>query len=467
MVTKALSLLGLADADQPSPSPSNSKDEVIFGRPLLSQFLLSPTYHNLNHGSFGTIPRAVQSRLRHYQDDVEAQPDPFIRYTYPRLLDESREAVASLLRVPVETCVFVPNATSGVNTVLKALEWNADGKDEILYFSTVYGGCGKTVDFVVDSNRGLVGSREVGIEYPIEDEEIIRRFSQAVVDCEKAGKRARVALFDVVTSMPGVRFPFEEMSKVCKELGILSLVDGAQGIGMVDLNLGELEPDLFVSNCHKWLHCPRGCAVFYVPVRNQDLIRSTLATSHGYVSPNSTRTNPLPPSKKGRYINEFEFVGTIDNSQYLCVKDAIQWRKEVLGGEAKIIDYQRKLAREGGKKVAEMLGTVVLENKKGTLTDCAMVNIALPLVIEGGVSGLVGEREDIRVPREKAVLVTNWLLDTMMKDYKTFMALCVHQDRWWVRLSAQVYLDMDDFEWAGVTLKEVCERALKLDVNSL
>lgn len=465
MVTKALSLLGLAD--ETTPSPSAPKEEVVFGRPLLPQFLLSPTYHNLNHGSFGTIPRAIQSRMRHYQDEVEAQPDPFIRYTYPQLLDESREAVAGLLRVPVETCVFVANATAGVNTVLKALEWYEDGKDEILYFSTIYGGCGKTVDFIVDSNRGLVGSREVGIEYPIEDEEIVRRFREAVGECEKAGKRARVAIFDVVTSMPGVRFPFEEMIKVCKELGVLSLVDGAQGIGMVDLHLGELEPDFFVSNCHKWLHCPRGCAVFYVPVKNQGLIRTTLATSHGYVSRTSTRPNPLPPSKKGRFVNEFQFVGTVDNAPFLCVKDAIQWRKEVLGGEAKIIDYQRKLAREGGKRVAELLGTVVLENRKGTLTDCAMVNVALPLVIEDSVSGVVGEREDIKVPREKAMQVTNWLLDAMMKDYNTFMALCVHQDRWWVRLSAQVYLDMDDFDWAGVTLKELVERAATLDVNSL
>jgi selenocysteine lyase/cysteine desulfurase len=351
--------------------------------------------------------------------------------------------------------------------VLKALEWNEDGKDEILYFSTIYGGCGKTVDFIVDSNRGLVGSREVGIEYPIEDEEIVRRFREAVGECEKAGKRARIAIFDVVTSMPGVRFPFEETIKVCKEFGVLSLVDGAQGVGMVDLNLGDLEPDFFVSNCHKWLHCPRGCAVFHVPVKNQGLIRTTLATSHGYVSRSSTRPNPLPPSKKGRFVNEFQFVGTVDNAPFLCVKDAIQWRKEVLGGEAKILDYQRTLARQGGKKVADMLGTVVLENKKGTLTDCAMVNVALPLVIEGGASGVVGGREDIKIPREKAMQVTNWLLDTMMKDYNTFMALCVHQDRWWVRLSAQVYLDMEDFDWAGVTLKELCERAEKLDVNSL
>lgn len=43
--------------------------------------------------------------------------------------------MAKLLHAPhVDTVVFVPNATVGVNTVLRNLTWDEDGKDEILYF---------------------------------------------------------------------------------------------------------------------------------------------------------------------------------------------------------------------------------------------------------------------------------------------------------------------------------------------
>jgi selenocysteine lyase/cysteine desulfurase len=420
-------------------------------------------------GSFGTIPRFIQAKLRSYQDRAEAMPDPFIRYEYPKLLDESRAAVAKLLRVPTDTAVFVANATVGVNTVLRNIVWNADGKDEILYFSTIYGGCAKTIDYVVEDRQGVVSSRCIPLSYPCEDDAIVAAFHAAVAESLSEGKRPRLCLFDVVSSLPGVRFPFEAMTAACREKGILSLIDGAQGVGMVDLDLGKVDPDFFVSNCHKWLHVPRGCAVFYVPLRNQPLIRSTLPTSHGFV-PRATagsharsRFNPLPPSAKSEFVNGFEFVGTVDNAPYLCVKDSIKWREEVLGGEERIREALTEMARQGGKKVAEILGTKILDNASQSLTRCSMVNVALPLAVQPGEGkALEGDLAGLpAVPQIDVSAVTNWILQTLIDEHKTFVALYVYGGQWWARLSAQVFLELEDFEWAGQTLKGVCERVAK------
>lgn len=64
--------------------------------------------------------------------------------------------MGKLLNVPTSTVVFVPNATTGVNTVLRNLVWNEDGKDEILYFSTIYGACGLTASTFQNLDIGLV-----------------------------------------------------------------------------------------------------------------------------------------------------------------------------------------------------------------------------------------------------------------------------------------------------------------------
>ncbi|KAF4966256.1 hypothetical protein FSARC_6055 [Fusarium sarcochroum] len=425
-------------------------DASVFGSSIKKDFLLDPEWRNLNH--------AIQAKFREYQDASEARPDVFIRYAFPKILDESRVAVSKLINAPEDTVVFVSNATVGVNTVFRNLKWNEDGKDVIISFSTIYEACGKVADYLVDYFDGNVTHREVELTYPIDDDEILRKFEDTVKKIEAEGKRARICVFDVVTSRPGVVFPWEEMIKTCRRLNVLSMVDGAQGIGMVKLDISSADPDFFLSNCHKWLHVPRGCAVFYVPKRNQELITTTLATSHGYEPKLVKRTTPLPPNSKSRYVANFEFVGTLDNSPYLCVKDAIKWREEVLGGEDAIMAYLWDLNKKGSELVAKKLGTTFMENSTGTLRNCAMANIALPLWSGTAASG---KENEIVVSEEDTQKASQWIVNTMIDDYKTFMPLFVHDGRFWIRISAQVYLGIEDYEWAGGILKELCERVGK------
>ncbi|KAI1299579.1 pyridoxal phosphate-dependent transferase [Xylaria venustula] len=413
----------------------------VFGKRALQHFEFHPGYRNLNHGSFAAAPRDVIKQMRHHQDLCEAMPDTYRRYDFPVVLDENREAMAKLVNAPTDTIVFVPNATTGVNTVLHNLVWDEDGKDEIIYFSTVYGGCAKVIDSVVDSRLGKVSSRGINLTYPCEDEVIVEQFRTALNDIANDGKRAKICLIDTVSSMPGVSFPFEAITKACRDAGVLSLIDGAQGVGMINIDLEALDPDFFVSNCHKWLFVPKASAVFYVPFRNQHIIATTMPTSHGYVPKSGTRFNPLPPSNKPAFVNNFEFVGTVDTSPYVCVKEAIEWRERVFGGEAKIMEYIQTLAREGGEAAARVLGTEVLDNASQSMSKGAMINVALPI--------------DVNVASHTA---QHWMMRKMVDEYKTFIPLITHAGRVWARLSAQVYLDVEDFEWAGRTLLELCER---------
>ncbi|PHH68882.1 hypothetical protein CDD82_203 [Ophiocordyceps australis] len=431
-----------------------------FGGRWKDQFLFDPEWHNLNHGSFGSIPIAIRDKLREYQDQAEARPDGFIRYEFPRLLDESREAVARLIKAPVDSVVFVSNATEGLNTVFRNMVWAEDGRDVIISFSTIYEACGKMIDYIVDYYGGRVTHDEIRLEYPVDDEAVLQAFRDAVGSIERQGKRARACLFDVVSSRPGVVFPWEAMVAECKTLGVMSIVDGAQGIGMTALDMTAADADVFVSNCHKWLYVPRGCAVLYVPARNQDLLPTTLATSHGYVpKADLSRGSPLPPNNKSAFVNNFEFVGTKDNGPYLCVKDAIEWRRNVLGGEDAIIGYLWKLNKTGVRHVAKVLGTQVLENSKGTLNNSAMGNVALPIWI--GQRGTNGRDTDVVVAGDMADKAFQWMAVSMVQDYQTFISLFVMGSRFWVRLSAQIYLDMSDYEFAAKMLTELTKRAGK------
>ncbi|RDA93688.1 hypothetical protein CP533_4872 [Ophiocordyceps camponoti-saundersi (nom. inval.)] len=442
-----------------------------FGAQFKNQFLFDPEWHNLNHGSYGATPLPIRTHQLNYQTQSESAPDRYTRYHFPSLLDASREAVAKHLNAPPESIVFVTNATTAVNIILRNLIWSADGKDEIISFSTIYGGCGKTIDYITDTND-LVASRIVEVAYPDdEDDDIVSRFRDAVSASREQGKRPRIAVFDMVSSQPGVRFPFELLVAACRELHVLSLVDGAQGIGMLRLDLTALDADFFLSNCHKWLFVPRACAVLYVPLRHQHLMTSTLPTSHGYVSTRSAdRHNPLPRDEtKSQFVANFQAAGTVDNSAFACVKDALLWRERDLGGEDRIVTYLWWLAKEGGRKVAQMLGTAIIDNRKGTLTNCAMVNVWLPVRTPSSSTATACTIEfdhDLLIPQGESPAAIAWTTSTLVSQYKTFIPVTVHRGRWFVRLSAQLYLDLDDFEWAGRTIKEVVDR-LRRDEHKL
>ncbi|KAL1648953.1 hypothetical protein SLS61_006685 [Didymella pomorum] len=433
-----------------------SDDVVKFGKELREkEFLFDKSYLNLNHGSFGTYPLPIRTVLRSFQDLAEARPDTFIRYQYPTHLNASRSAIASLINAPPKTVVFVPNATTGVNTVLRNLPFEEG--DHIVYFATIYKGCNLTVEYITETTPAK--SVKVEYTYPVEDEWLVDAFKAKVREVQSAGGKVKVAIFDTVVSMPGVRVPFERLTEACRELGVLSLVDAAHGVGHLGLDVTKLDPDFLTSNCHKWLHVPRGCAILYVPVRNQHLIRSTLPTSWGFKNLDTVPNTINPKGAFGgdiesEYIGNFEFVGTIDSSPYLCIPAAVEWRK-ALGGEKVIVEYCKKLAQDAGKMWANELGTEVLDNETKTLSQCCLSMVRLPIDVEK----VTQAAEKIGLGRDKVGgVVSIWMHMTLSSNHGTFLQTLFYGGAWWARLSGQVYLELSDFEGIVPSLKELCER---------
>ena len=219
-----------------------------FGQPMRDKhFSFAPTYGPLNHGSFGTYPKSVRDRLRYCQDLAEARPDTFVRFQYPDMLDTNRKALADFLSLPVDEVVFVPNVTTAVNVVLRNLKFEEG--DVIVLLSTVYGSVEKTVKHLEETTP--VKTVNMTVQYPINDNSLVERFHDAIKGAKVEGKNVRLASFDTVSSLPGVMVPWERLVAICKAESVLSLVDGAHGVGCIDVPIAKIQPDFFTSNLHK------------------------------------------------------------------------------------------------------------------------------------------------------------------------------------------------------------------------
>ena len=97
-----------------------------------------------------------------------------------------------------------------------------------------------------------VQTEMLDVHWPISDNDLVTSFEAGIKKINATeGRRVRMAIFDTVTSNPGLRIPYERLTQKCRENGVLSLVDGAHGVGMIPLDLTTLDADFFTSNVHK------------------------------------------------------------------------------------------------------------------------------------------------------------------------------------------------------------------------
>ncbi|GAA5876257.1 hypothetical protein JCM3774_002339 [Rhodotorula dairenensis] len=409
-----------------------------FGRQLAKKYWqFEEGWVNLNHGSYGAAPRPVVDRMHAIQARCDSAPDRFMRVEYEQDLIEVRTRLAQLVDCDTDDLVLVPNATSGVNEALRSLttEWNKG--DRLLFFSSsIYNACSSTLQYIVDTHPHLdLELFPVVFTYPKPHAEVVRLAREAIekANSDGTGRKVRLALIDAISSAPGVVVPWEELVELFREQEVISLVDAAHQIGQLPASLRTSKPDFWISNCHKWLHAHRGVAVLYVDKKLQHLVHSS-PIGHYY-------------GVKGGFVNEHSWSGTVDWSPYLSVAAALDFRRDVLGGEERIYEYCFDLAVKGGELVAAELGTRVMRNAtpdEGELI-ATMVNIELPLPAPSTFS--TGDRK---------VLAPYWFRQLATKHH-TVVPIFAHGDLFWTRLSAQVYNDLDDFKHVAKALKTLCE----------
>jgi isopenicillin-N epimerase len=300
-------------------------------------WLLDPWIVFLNHGSFGACPERVLEAQNIWRRRIERQPVQFLVRELEGHLDSARQILAEFVGAPTSDLVFVPNTTTGVNAVLRSLNFQAG--DELIVTDQEYNASRNALNFVADRS----GARVVVAKIPFpfcNEEELVG----PVLDCVTA--KTRLALLDHVTSQTGIVQPVARLVKELNQRGVDTLVDGAHAPGMVPLDLKQLGAAYYTGNCHKWLCAPKGAAFLCVQPSKQSLIRP-LTISHGA---NSARQD------RSRYQLEFGWMGTDDPSARLSVPDALRWMASAVeGGWPAIMQRNRDLTLAARKLVCAAL----------------------------------------------------------------------------------------------------------------
>ena len=239
---------------------------------------LAPGIAFLNHGSFGACPRhvlAYQSRLR---AAMEAEPVRFLYRELPQRLGEARSDLGAFLGADPDDLAFVPNATTGVNTVVRSLALSAD--DEVGAPPTTPtrpgatpstwwpGGAGPgsgSPPPAPPGGRGRVVEAVAGGDHP----------------------RTRLALLTTPRTRPGWCCRSSGWCGSWPSEGSTRWSTGPTSPGM-RRHLRRLGAAYYTGNAHKWLCAPKGAGFLHVRRDRQAGIRP-LVISHGASSRRTDR----------------------------------------------------------------------------------------------------------------------------------------------------------------------------------
>jgi isopenicillin-N epimerase len=303
-----------------------------------SPWLLDPEVSYLNHGSFGACPAPVLEAQRAWRDRLETEPVGFLAGELEGLLDAVRVEVGAFLGADPEGLAFVPNATTGVATVLGAVRFSPG--DELLAGDHEYNATLNALHAAAERDGATVVP--VHIPFPIADpNQAIEAYLEAVT------ARTRFALVSQVTSPTSLILPVAAIVRELDRRGVATLVDAAHAPGMVPVDVREIGAAWWTGNGHKWLCGPKGSAVLHARADVRDTLRP-LVTSHGANA--DTR-------ERSRFRRTFDWTGTSDPTPWLALPAAIRF----LGGLhpdgwAGLMAANAALARHGRDLVCAALG---------------------------------------------------------------------------------------------------------------
>ena len=382
---------------------------------------LDPAVTFLNHGSFGACPRAVLAAQQRLRERLERQPVQFLGRDLEALLDEARRALATFLGADPEGLVFVPNATTAVNAVLRSLAL-APG-DQLLVTDHAYNACRNALDFVAGAAQAEVVVAPV--PFPLAS-------AEAVVEAVlvRVGPRTRLALVHHVTSPTGLVLPIERLVLALTARGVDTLVDGAHAPGMLPLDLGALGAAYYAGNCHKWLCAPKGAGFLHVRPDRRDGVRPVVI-SHGANSPRTDRS---------RLLLEFDWTGSDDPTPYLCVPEALRFLGALVpGGWPELMARNRSLALEARRILCDALAVEppAPEEMIGTLA-------AVPLPDGSGAP----HRSPLYVDPLQDVLLERYGIEVPIVPWPA-------PPKRLVRVSCQAYNAREDYERLATALGEL------------
>jgi isopenicillin-N epimerase len=300
-----------------APAPANAGESYWLS--VRAQFLMPTDLGVMNAANLCPSPAPVIEALVAATRDMDRDPSFPNRVKMGEGKEATRKLLAEFLRVTPEEIILARNTSEASNLVSSGLDLKPG--DEVLLFSD---------NHPSNLEAWKIKARRVGYTVKIVDqvnphpgaEYYLEAFTREMTD------RTKVLGFTHLTSTVGDVFPAKELCRRARERGVLTLVDGAQSLGLMEVDLADMQPDFYASSGHKWPCGPKEVGVLYVNKSAQPRLWPSIVSAY--------------PGATG-FSKTFESFGQRDEPAIMAFGEALRFQTRL--GRAAIHARARELGQ--------------------------------------------------------------------------------------------------------------------------
>lgn len=221
-----------------------------------AQQVLDPSITFLDTASIGPGLRGpLGTEYRHqeqFNSDVEAYQREFLQ---PSAIGNVLKRLATLFGCLSDELTITQGATEGLGLIAQGLQLMTG--DEVIV--TAHAHSSAIYPWLLQAQRRGVVVKQVALPIPLQGtEQALGAIASAVTE------RTRIIVMSHIQHTDGAVLPVGDICNFARQRSILTLIDGAQAAGSLEISIADLKCDFYAASLHKWLNAPHGLGVLYV-----------------------------------------------------------------------------------------------------------------------------------------------------------------------------------------------------------
>lgn len=225
-----------------------------------------------NHAGVSPLPQAGAEAMRKFAQ--EAAEGSYLATTWYKEIELLRQSLAAMINAHRDEIALVKNTSEGISIVARGLEWqwgdrivtsNVEYPANIYPWMEVARSSGAKLVMVPEESDAN-GRRVIPIENLLN---------------EAADARTRLVALSHVEFASGQRHDIARIGAFCRENRKMLCVDAIQALGVLPVDVREMNIDFLCADGHKWLMGPEGAGVLYC---RKELIERTRPLTIGWMN---------------------------------------------------------------------------------------------------------------------------------------------------------------------------------------